>query len=155
MNLDKLKKAQEYVDKRKSVDNAHNKTVYNDTIAAIAHLNENLDYYLKEVLYRDSGSRNERIIELLERHFNCLDRKTLRKFLNKKLVFTNLCFFWIQLVTFISISLLLFFFVFDIKESILIFIYCFFSIIIIGICIPILSFVYDDTNIIRFYRIKK
>ena len=155
MNNEALKKAQEYVDKRKSIEDSQNKIVRDDTIAAIAHLNENFNYYLKEVSHLDSGNKNERIIYLLERHFYKLDRKTIRAFLNKKFVFTNMCFFWIQLVTFISISLLLFFFVFDIKESILIFMYCFFSIIIIGICIPILSAIYSDTNIIRFYRIKK
>lgn len=155
MKNDSLKRAQEYVDKRKSIENSHDKMVYDDTVAAIAHLNKNLNFYLKEVSRRDSGSRNERIIDLLEQHFKHVDRKVIRKFLNKKFVFTNFCFFWIQLITFILISVLLFFFVFDIKESFLIFMYCVFSFMIISICIPIISSVYDDSNIIRFYRIKK
>ena len=155
MKNESLKKAQEYVDKRKSIEDTNNKMVYDDTIAAISHLNENLNYYLKEVSYADSGSRNERIIGLLQRHFVYLDKKSVRKFLNKKFVFTNMCFFWIQLVTFTLISTLLFFFVFDIKDNISIFLYCFFSFIVICACIPIISAVYDDSNIIRFYRIKK
>lgn len=155
MKNDSLKKAQEYVDKRKSLEDTRNKMVYDDTVAAITHLNENLDYYLKEVLYTDSGSRNEKIIGLLQRHFMHVDRKVIRKFLNKKFVFTNMCFFWIQLVTFTLISVLLFFFVFNIKESFSIFMYCLFSFIAIVICILIFLAVYDDSNIIRFYRIKK
>lgn len=155
MNLDNLKKAQEYVDKRMSNFETEDRQSHEDTAAAIAHLNENLNYYLRETLDRDSGDRNERIICLLCRHFSYADHKTLRRVLNKKFVFTTSYFVFLQIIFYTLLFSFLYIFMFDKTEfahKVLYIGSCFIAMICF---IPLAALIYDDSDILRFYRIKK
>lgn len=154
MNDSSLKKAQDTVDRELNQYRSSISVKNKDTIEALAHLNENINWYRIKSLQECTGKRKRFVISRLRYHFSGLDERVISRRLTRYGFLSNLQFVMFLTVSMFILSLVSFYVIgyeridFKILHFFLFFVFGLFGILIAWN-------VHSDGYFFRLYRVKK
>lgn len=154
MNHESLKKAQESVDRELSKYRSTISNKKQDTVMALAHLTENIDWYRYESLDAYSGNRRDAIIRKLKRHFSDLDERIVRRRLTRYGFLSNFQFAIFLIVLIMSCSTILTYII-DYEDKILLVHHWGITLIICAFITIVGTIIHSENYWIRLYRVKK
>lgn len=154
MNHDALKRAQDSVDRELNTYRSTLSKKNQDTIMALAHITENIDWYRYESLDDYSGNRQDAIIRKLKRHFSDLDERIVRRRLTRYGFLSNFQFAIFLIVLIMSCSTILTY-VFDYEDKILLVPHWGVTLTIGAFITFVGTLIHSENYWIRLYRVKK